>query len=445
MYWFKINRSVNITIMKSIHYQFFVCIIFLGFISVGNGQNLLLKQTNESGVYRKGQKIQVALFSKDPGKDSIEIKILRNFGLQYSKNKIRYVGDSLVIFEEVSDKPGSIIIELSTKSETTSIGLIVDPENFKPVTTRPKDFDKFWNNEKAALRSLPMKVKAVEVASKETGYRCFDMEINCTGSKPARGYFAKPDSAKAKTLPIVVYFHAAGVNPNWARSEPGNAIRYATMGKGALSFDLNAHGMLNGQPDEYYNLLNDGELKDYPKQGLDNKQKIYFRGMYLRIIRTLEFLTNQPEWDRNRILVIGESQGGGQALAAAGLDHRVSAVVATVPAMCDWGGFLVERKDSWPYPYASNYDKYQILNILPYFDVVHLLKGSKAKLVVEIGLIDQSCLSTAIYAAINQAKGPKIIFNVPYRAHHLTQESYREMWQNSVNKPKDRFILNYLK
>ncbi|NEW85536.1 MAG: acetylxylan esterase [Mariniphaga sp.] len=35
------------------------------------------------------------------------------------------------------------------------------------------------------------------------------------------------------------------------------------------------------------------------------------------------------------MIVIGESQGGGQTLIAAGLDNRVSKVVATVPAMCD--------------------------------------------------------------------------------------------------------------
>ena len=114
-------------------------------------------------------------------------------------------------------------------------------------------------------------------------------------------------------------------------------MNYAKKGKGALCFDLNAHGMLNGQPDEYYNNLDAGELKNYYVSGLESREDFYFRGMYLRLIRTIEFLTRQPEWDGKRILVIGESQGGGQALAAAGLDSRVSAVVATVPAMCDWG------------------------------------------------------------------------------------------------------------
>lgn len=85
------------------------------------------------------------------------------------------------------------------------------------------------------------------------------------------------------------------------------------MGKGALSFDLNAHGMLNGQPDAYYDSLQNTVLKNYAYIGLENKKDNYFRGMYLRLIRTLDFLTKQPEWDGKRILVIGQSQGGGQA------------------------------------------------------------------------------------------------------------------------------------
>ena len=431
--------------MKSICSLLIACFFSTAFHAVVIGQNLTLKQTNESGVYKKGERIKVTLFSKKPCSDSIDIQILKNFEFHSLHKKVKCTADSLVIFEEESCKPSSMIFEASSKNESASIGLIVDPEKFEPVTKHPADFESFWEKEKSTLRAVAIKTQIKAVPGTEAGFQCFDVEINCTGPQPARGYFARPASAKEKTLPIVVYFHAAGVNASWCRSEPDNAIRFARMGNGALSFDLNAHGMKNGQPDEYYNQLNEGDLKNYSNYRLDNLNDIYFRGMYLRIIRTLDFLTSQPEWDGKRILVIGESQGGGQALAAAGLDHRVTAVVATVPAMCDWGGFIIGRKDSWPYPYSSPCNKDQMLNTLPYFDVAHLLKGSKATLVTEIGLIDQSCLSTAVYAAINQAAGPKITFNVPYRAHHLTQEAYRELWLKSVSKKKDDFIQDYLK
>jgi cephalosporin-C deacetylase-like acetyl esterase len=251
--------------------------------------------------------------------------------------------------------------------------------------------------------------------------------------------------AKVRSLPIVLIVHAAPVKGSWCRSEVANAMNYAKKGNGALCFDLNAHGMLNGQSDEYYNNLEAGELKDYYSIGLENREEFYFRGMYLRLIRTLEFLTRQPEWDKKRIIVIGESQGGGQALAAAGLDNRVSAVVATVPAMCDWGGTLVGRKGGWPQPFERKFDQDKMKQTLPYFDTANLLKNSIATIVVEIGLVDQTCPSTSVYAALNQSKGKKIIYPVPYREHSWPNAEQRKNWDSMVFNPKNEFVENYLK
>ena len=164
------------------------------------------------------------------------------------------------------------------------------------------------------------------------------------------------------------------------------------------------------------------------------------------MIRTLDFLTRLPEWDGKRILVIGESQGGGQALAAAGLDPRVSAVVATVPAMCDWGGTLIGRRGGWPQPFKRPGDIEKMKNVLPYFDCANLLKNSKATIVVEIGLIDNTCPSTSVYAAINQAKGQKIIYPVTYRDHSQpSAEQRKNNWDSMVFNPKNAFVENFLK
>ncbi len=419
--------------------------IFLSFCihSFLFGQRPILKQTNQSGIYKSGDKICVTLFLNNKETDSVSVKIQHNFGKQLLK-KLKYSNDTLVIFNEIAKEPATYIFEANSKTESGSIGLIVDPEKFTPGTDRPVDFEQYWNTQKKALRALAMSVKCNPVKNIAAGYVCSDIEINCTGIKPSRGYFAKPLSAKPKSLPIVIYFHAAGVNGDWCRSEPANAMHYAEMGKGALCFDLNAHGMLNGQSDEYYSRLDSLELNNYSQKGLENRDEIYFRGMYLRLIRTIDFMTSQPEWDRKRIVVIGESQGGGQSLVAAGLDKRVSAVIATVPAMCDWGGTLVGRKGCWPQPFDTQNDRQKMLSTVPYFDVAHILKGSNATIVVEIGLIDQTCPSSAIYAAINQAKGKKYIITVPYRAHHMSQPIYYNVWRKDVAKFKEDFLLDYL-
>ncbi len=430
--------------MKTIFHLFFIC-LFSVFSLTTFSQKIILKQTNESGIYKKGDKIKVSFLLEGIESDSVMVNIVKNFRIEPTWHKKKYLGEEMVLFEGSFKKPASMIFEVRAEQSYAGTGFVVSPEKFKPATVLPKDFDKYWEKEKLDLRSLPIEVKSTKVENVETGFICTDVEINCIGSKPARGYFAKPDNVEFGTLPIVLNLHAAGVKGDWCLSKPSIAIKYAKKGNGALAFDLNAHGMLNGQPQEYYDDLEKGELKNYWEIGLEKREEYYFRGMYLRLVRTLDFLCSQPEWDGERIIVIGESQGGGQALAAAGLDDRVTAVVTTVPAMCDFGRDLIREKGGWPNPFRYQKNKEKIMKSIPYFDAAHLLKNSKATLVTEIGLIDFTCPSAGIFAAINQAKGEKITLVVPYRGHHQNQPTFQKEWEKEVYKTKMDFIDEFLK
>jgi Acetyl esterase (deacetylase) len=408
-------------------------------------QDITLKQTNKSGIYRNGQKITVKAFAENLAGDTLHIKVFKNNNQLLNQKTIIIGKDSLMVYEGSFKEPCSIIIETRSKGETASLGMLVEPEKLKPGAKCPKDFDAYWDNLKKSLNALPWDIKTAVILGTESdyGYSCEDIEVNCLGPKPVRGYFAKPEKAAPKTLPIVLLVHAAGVKGSWCRSEPGNALTYAKLG--TLCFDLNAHGMLNDQPENYYTDLENSELKTYWLQGLTSRDNLYFRGMYLRLLRTIDFLTQQPEWDGKRIMVIGESQGGGQALVAAGLDQRVSAVVAIVPAMCDWLASLSGRMGGWPQPYETDASKKEMLKALPYFDAANILKDSKAIIYTEIGLIDMVCPSTSVYTAINQANGQKIIYTVPYRPHHQPEGALAKTWQEDIYKPRDLFIRNYLK
>ena len=408
-------------------------------------QDITLKQTSKSGIYRNGQKITVKAFAENLAGDTLHIKVFKNNNQLLNQKTIIIGKDSLMVYEGSFKEPCSIIIETRSKEQTASLGMLVEPEKLKPGAKCPKDFDAYWDNLKKSLNALPWDIKTAVILGTESdyGYSCEDIEVNCQGPKPVRGYFAKPEKAAPKTLPIVLLVHAAGVKGSWCRSEPGNALTYAKLG--TLCFDLNAHGMLNDQPENYYTDLENSELKTYWLQGLTSRDNLYFRGMYLRLLRTIDFLTQQPEWDGKRIMVIGESQGGGQALVAAGLDQRVSAVVAIVPAMCDWLASLSGRMGGWPQPYETDASKKEMLKALPYFDAANILKDSKAIIYTEIGLIDMVCPSTSVYTAINQANGQKIIYTVPYRPHHQPEGALAKTWQEDIYKPRDLFIRNYLK
>jgi cephalosporin-C deacetylase len=408
-------------------------------------QGIVLKQTRISGIYKKGESISVIAYTGKNRGDSLNIRVLKNNFKELLKKSVLIESDSILLFQGSFDEPCTVMAEATIKNNYTAIGFVVAPGKLKPGGDCPGDFTEYWENERRNLLALPYDIKrsSVNDSDVEPGYSCVNIEINCTGPKPVRGYFARPEIASAKSLPIVLLVHAAGVKGSWCRSEPGNALKYARMG--ALCLDLNAHGMLNGQPEEYYADLEAGELKNYYLQGLTSRDDFYFRGMYLRLMRAIDFLTRQPEWDRKRILVVGESQGGGQALAAAGLDKRVSAVVAIVPAMCDWLGPLADREGGWPQPLKADKPGDEILKTVPYFDAANILRRSKATLYVEIGLIDITCPPASVYSAVNQAKGKKIIYAVPYRAHHQPQNSMSKVWEETVYKPRENFIRDYLK
>ncbi len=430
--------------MRNFQRYFVFALLIFGFTATSFAQQIQLSQNRPGGIYKTGEQVIFTANLEGAETDSITVKVRKNYSNEIIEIHRKNTGGELIVFSEMFTQPSTVIVKVEAGETYAELGAIVEPGIFAPGTKRAEDFDRFWANETEELYALPMQVKK-ESAATEEGYACWDVELNCTGPKPARGYFAKPENAREKSLPIVLYVHAAGVKGSWCLSRADEALKYAKMGNGALAFDLNAHGMLNGQPQEYYDKLEEGELKGYWAQGVESRDAYYFKGMYLRLMRTLDFLTSQPEWDGKRILVIGESQGGGQALAAAGLDHRVSAVVATVPAMSDMIIHFENAIGGWPNPASFDADQQAVLETVPYFDTAHLLKGSKATIVAEIGLIDITCPSYAIYAAINQAEGPKIVYAVPYRGHHLDQHQFQSEWEKNVYQPKMRFIKDYLK
>jgi cephalosporin-C deacetylase len=422
-----------------------VVLFFLSFRSFS--QHIILEQKNITGIYKTGEKIEFYLLSDVTVSDSILITVIKNNRVEIEKNKIVIDSEKQLVYSGSFETPCSVMLTARFKDHVVSLGSMVDPHLIRPGAKAPKDFKAYWKQQKKLLNALNWEVKSKPVLNEAIpeAFSCEDIELSCLGPKPARGYYVKPAGANPKSLPAVLLVHAAGVSGSWCRSEPSNAMRYAKMG--AICFDLNAHGMLNGQSEEYYDQLEKGELKGYWTQGINSRNDYYFRGMYLRLLRTIEFLSRQPEWDGRRILVIGESQGGGQALAAAGLDHRVSAVVALVPAMCDWMATLTGLRGGWPQPFDSDESKEALMKTIPYFDAAYLLKGSVATIFTEIGYVDVTCPPASVYAAVNEAGGRTIIMGVPYRAHHQppADTDLAKLWHETVYKPREQFINNYLK
>jgi cephalosporin-C deacetylase-like acetyl esterase len=203
----------------------------------------------------------------------------------------------------------------------------------------PVDFDEFWAGQKAKLAAVPLRADLVPVTSEYSNVLVFDVKVDCAGGMPVSGYFCKPKDAKRKSLPAHLMFRGYGVT---------GAGKPMAEGKNSLAMAINAHGILNGQPPEYYENLRKTSLSGYAFRDAENEnpESTYFNGMFLRVMRALEFLKSQPEWDGKTLIVSGGSQGGLQALAGAGLDSDVSRCEVSIPWCCDLGGRNLGRLQS---------------------------------------------------------------------------------------------------
>lgn len=425
-----------------------LAVLFVAVAVMNASAQFRLSINNETGIFEKGENAVITLTPDSGLVDTLQIRIYRN---NQVVERHKLLPDAPVnIVNGRFRETCAIFVEVQQGRDTQGIGFVVAPGGFEPGYEEPDDLMEYWYEQKREQSALPMNAKLVplQVPAQDRGkYVCYDLELSAMGPRPARGYFAKPVGAKKGSLPIVILCRAAGVAGDWCRCQVGECVGNAKKGtKGALSLDLNAHGMLNGQPDEYYTDLENGLLKDYSNQGVQSRESYYFYGMYMRLLRAIEFMTQQPEWDGKRILVIGESQGGGQAAVAAGLDSRVSAVVLNVPAMFDFGAPKDGRRAGWPQPYENNRNMGTRLDsVLPYFDASLLIRHSKADVICEIGLIDMTCPASAIFAGLNGMDGEKIINTVPYRAHQWPSGEIRSEWEKKYLQQRLDFIDNYLK
>lgn len=408
-----------------------------------------LELNSVNGLYALGDTVKVYASLTEDCQTSLVMRI-NCLGKRIKSAKLPdlEVGAPFLIYSATFSEPAAVNVSVGDPNESRSfksIGFAVAPEAFAPGFEEPGDLMDFWDGQKKALRTIPIQVKAVEAdhPDKES-FICYDLELSMPEGAPVRGYLAMPRQAANGTLPIVLLPHAAGVVKPHCHSSIDTAVNWAK--KGVIALDINAHGFLNGQPQEYYDTLDATTLKDYAQKPLVSREDFYFRLMFLRLVRAMDYLAALPQWDGKRAVVIGESQGAAQAGAIAALDDRISMSVMNVPAMCDLGGVLSGRRGGWPAFYSKNVisPQYKDLSmaILPYYDVALLLKHTKASLVIECGLIDTTCPAECVFSAYNNATNAiaKTLLTCPWRPHHRVDKQYYNEWKIQVEDVRNALI-----
>lgn len=393
--------------------------------------NYVLKVTTDraDALYKQGEtvtfKLELTLDKRPVADAEVQWTITKDGVPPTTSGKVKLANGAATITGKL-EEPGFLLCRATftsadKKAYTGLGGAGIDPLKIKPSQPVPADFDAFWAAQKKQLAAVPVNARLSPVKQATAGVAAFDLQADSVGA-PVSGYFAKPEGAKPKSLPIILTVHGAGVRG----SSLGGATSWAKQN--FLAMDINAHGLPNGQPDKFYSDLAAGELKDYRTRGRESRDTVYFRGMFLRLVRALDFLTAQPEWDGKTVVVSGSSQGGYQAIVAAGLDARVTFLAAGVPAGCDHTGFKVGRINGWPKFIATGEQPpANVVEAVRYYDAMNFATRTKAGAVFTVGFIDTTCPPSSVYATYNNVSGKKSIHHDPDAGHTNTPKASEAM------------------
>jgi cephalosporin-C deacetylase-like acetyl esterase len=270
-----------------------------------------------------------------------------------------------------------------------AVGAAVAPQKIGLSTSRPADFDTFWDGKLAAQAKVPMNPALSPVQTDVAGVELNTFVLDALGSK-AHGYVARP--ARDGKFPALIQLQYAGVYALNARAAAQRAA------EGWLFLNVDSHDKSPSDPS--------GNIpRNYQATGNTDREKSYFLNMYLRDSRVLDYLLTRSDWDGKTIVLTGGSMGGQQSLVLAGLrPEKISAVLVCVPAGADANGDLHGRKAGYPNWPADNPD---VMKTALYFDTVNFASRIKAPVMAGMGFIDTISPPAGVWTALNQIPGSK--------------------------------------
>ena len=168
----------------------------------------------------------------------------------------------------------------------------------------------------------------------------------------------------------------------------------------------------------------DPSYPGYMTRGIGDPATYYYRRVYTDGVRAVEAARSHPAIDPAQVAVSGGSQGGGISIAVAGLVPDLVASLPDVPFLCHFRR-ATEITDAAPYAEIISYlrvhrDKLdRVFNTLSYFDGVNFASRATCRALFSVGLMDQICPPSTVFAAFNNWGGDdKQISIWPYNQHN---------------------------
>jgi cephalosporin-C deacetylase len=297
----------------------------------------------------------------------------------------------------------------AARSASSSSGLIHEPP----------DFHEFWDNTLHVAREIGLDAVLTPADAGLDAVRTWDVTFAGFAGHPIRAWLHLPANRLDRgKLPAVVQFQGYG----GGRGLSHENVLWATAGYAHLVCDTRGQGSGWSTGDTPDPVGSEPAHPGFMTRGILDPRSYYYRRVFIDAWRAVEVIRGHDEVDGARIAILGASQGGGIALAVAGLMANTAAVMVDVPFLCDVPRAL-EITDADPYAEIVRYLKVhrdqreRVLETLSYFDCVNLVRTARAPALFSVALMDERCPPSTVYAAYNAYGGPKEISVYPYNDH----------------------------
>lgn len=291
--------------------------------------------------------------------------------------------------------------------------------SYRSDVVDPDDFDEFWDATLADAASFPLALERHRVETLLETVEVYDVVFAGFEGHPIRAWLHLPAHRGDRPLPGVVQYQGYG----GGRGHHLESLLWSAAGFAHLTMDTRGQGSSGrrggtGDPVGSTGPTFPGMLS----RGIEAPSSYYYRRLYTDAVRAVDALRACPEVDPGRIAVVGGSQGGTLALAAAALRTDVAAVVAHVPFLCDIRR-ATRITNGTPYHELGRYlathrgATERVFSTLSYFDGVSLARRITAPAWLSAGLMDATCPPSTVYGAYHELAGPKSIALWEYNGH----------------------------